>query len=60
VINTRNPFINQVGEFLHRITEPALRPIRSVLPNFGGIDLSPMVLILLLIFARRLLWQMFV
>jgi YggT family protein len=49
-----------VGEFLHRITEPALRPIRNVLPNFGGIDISPMVLILLLIFARRLLWQMFV
>ena len=60
VINTRNTFINQVGEFLHRITEPALRPIRGVLPNFGGIDISPMVLILLLIFARRLLGQMFV
>ncbi|MGH6905883.1 MAG: YggT family protein [Geminicoccaceae bacterium] len=60
VINTRNAFINQVGAFLHRITEPALRPIRNVLPNFGGIDISPMVLILLLIFARRLLWQMFV
>jgi YggT family protein len=60
VINTRNAFINQVGAFLHRITEPALRPIRNVLPNFGGIDISPMILILLLIFARRLLWQMFV
>jgi YggT family protein len=59
VINTRNPFINQVGEFLHRITEPALRPIRGILPAFGGIDLSPMILILLLIFARRLIWQMF-
>ena len=60
VINTRNAFINQVGEFLHRVTEPALRPIRNVLPNLGGIDISPMILILLLIFARRLLWQMFV
>jgi YggT family protein len=59
VINRRNPFINQVGEFLFRVTEPALRPIRNTLPNFGGIDISPMVLILLLIFARRLLWQMF-
>jgi YggT family protein len=60
VINVRNPFVNQIGEFLHRITEPALRPIRGVLPNLGGIDISPMILILVLIFARRLLWQMFV
>jgi YggT family protein len=60
VINTRNTFVNQIGEFLYRITEPALRPIRNILPNFGGIDISPMVLILLLIFARRLLGQMFV
>ena len=59
VINTRNAFVNQIGEFLHRITEPALRPIRNTLPSLGGIDISPMVLILLLIFARRLLWQMF-
>ena len=58
VINTRNTFVNQIGEFLYRITEPALRPIRNVLPSFGGIDISPMVLILLLIFARRLLGQM--
>lgn len=60
VINTRNAFVNQIGEFLYRVTEPALRPIRNVLPSFGGIDISPMVLILLLIFARRLLGQMFV
>jgi YggT family protein len=59
VINTRNAFINQIGEFLYRVTEPALRPIRNILPNLGGIDISPMVLILLLIFARRLLSQMF-
>ena len=59
VINTRNAFVYQIGDFLDRVTEPALRPIRSMLPNLGGIDISPMVLILLLIFARRLLWQMF-
>jgi YggT family protein len=59
VINTRNSFVNQVGEFLYRVTEPALRPIRNLLPSLGGIDISPMILILLLIFARRLLWQMF-
>ena len=59
VINARNSFVNQVGEFLYQVTEPALRPIRNMLPNLGGIDISPMILILLLVFARRLLWQMF-
>lgn len=52
VINTRNRFVFTVGDFLHRVTEPALRPIRRYLPNLGGIDLSPIVLILLLIFVR--------
>ena len=59
VINTRNRFVYTVGDFLHRITEPALRPIRSVLPNLGGIDISPVVLILLLYFVRDLLFEMF-
>jgi YggT family protein len=60
VINTRNSFVNQIGEFLHRATEPVLRPIRNFLPSLGGIDVSPVVLILLLVFVRRLIWQMFV
>lgn len=55
VINTSNRFVYMVGDFLYRITEPALRPIRRILPNLGGIDLSPMVLLLLLIFAQKLL-----
>jgi len=59
VINTRNAFVGQIGEFLHRATEPALRPIRNFLPNLGGIDISPVVLIILLIFARRLIGQLF-
>jgi YggT family protein len=59
VINTRNSFVLQVQEFLFRMTEPTLRPIRNVLPNLGGIDISPIVLILLLVFLRRLLFQMF-
>ena len=57
VINTRNRVIYAIGDFLYRITEPALRPIRRILPNLGGIDLSPVVLILLLIFIRNLLWE---
>ena len=59
VVNTQNRFVYSVGEVLYRVTEPALRPIRILLPSLGGIDISPMILILLLIFARRLLWQMF-
>jgi len=55
VINTSNRFVYMVGDFTHRLTEPALRPIRSLLPNLGGIDLSPLVLILLLIFAKQIL-----
>ncbi len=57
VINTSNRFVYMVGDFLYRITEPALRPIRKILPTLGGIDLSPMVLILLLIFLQNLLLQ---
>jgi YggT family protein len=52
VVNTRNRFVYLVGDFLYRITEPALRPIRRLLPSLGGIDISPVVLILLLIFIR--------
>ena len=55
VINTQNRVIYLVGDFLYRITEPALAPIRRVIPNLGGIDISPVVLILALIFIRNLL-----
>jgi YggT family protein len=55
VVNTRNPFVAAVGDFLYRITEPALRPIRSFLPSLGGIDLSPLILILIIIFIQQLI-----
>ncbi len=55
VVNTRNRFVYMVGAFLYRITEPALKPIRRLVPNMGGMDLSPVVLILGLYFARVLL-----
>lgn len=55
VVNTRNQFVSMVGDFLWRITEPALRPIRRFLPNLGGIDISPIVLILLIYFLKDLL-----
>ena len=55
VINRYNRAVTVLGDFLYRVTEPALRPIRSFLPNFGGVDISPVILILILMFLRRLL-----
>ena len=53
VVNTSNRFIYMVGDFLYRVTEPALRPIRRFVPLLGGVDISPVVLILLLVFIRN-------
>ena len=53
VINGRNQFVATVGEFLYKITEPALRPIRRFMPDLGGIDISPIILLLLLFFLRQ-------
>lgn len=55
VINTYNEFVRQLLYALDRILDPMLRPIRRVLPDLGGLDFSPMVLILLIIIAQRLL-----
>ena len=52
VVNTQNRFVYTIADMLYRVTEPALRPIRSILPNLGGIDISPVILILLLLFIR--------
>jgi YggT family protein len=52
VVNTSNRLVYTIAEGLYRITEPALRPIRSILPNLGGIDISPVILILVLLFIR--------
>jgi len=59
VINIHNRFVRLIHDFLHRITEPALRPIRRLmrrwLPDMGGIDLSPVVLLLIVWFFQNLL-----
>ncbi|WP_027287362.1 YggT family protein [Rhodovibrio salinarum] len=55
VINTTNRFVYTVLDFLGRVTEPALRPIRNIMPNLGGIDISPIILILGLFFVQRVL-----
>ena len=55
VVNTRNQFVSAVAEFLYRITEPLLAPIRNFLPNLGGIDISPIILILIIMFLERVI-----
>ncbi len=57
VVNRYNRVVASVNDFLWRITEPALRPIRSVLPDLGGIDISPVILILVLYFLRDLMFE---
>ena len=55
VVNTRNQFVAAVAEFLYRITEPLLAPIRSMMPNLGGLDISPIILILIIYFIQRVI-----
>lgn len=55
IVNAYQPFIQKVNYFLFAITEPVLKPIRKFIPSVGGIDLSPMVLILMLYFIQDLL-----
>ncbi|MDF2972321.1 MAG: hypothetical protein K0R61_2771 [Microvirga sp.] len=55
VINTRNDFVRSVWNFLDAVTQPVLRPIRNILPNLGGVDISPIILILLIIFIQNLI-----
>jgi YggT family protein len=56
VVNMRNQFVAMVADFLYRITEPALRPIRNMMPNMGGIDISPIILIFIIIFIRYVIF----
>ena len=60
VVNTRNPIVHSIGDFLYRITEPALRPIRNILPNLGGLDISPVILIIGLLFLKQLIFWLYI
>ena len=55
ILNTTNQVVYTIVDFLYRITEPALRPIRRFMPNLGSIDISPIILILGLIFLQMVL-----
>ena len=57
IVNTHNNIVSLIGNFLYKVTEPLLKPIRRILPDFGGIDISPIILIILLIFFRNLLFE---
>src|SRR5690554_3474642 len=53
VVNPRNDFVGMVGNMLFRLTEPTLRPIRRFLPDLGGIDISPIILLLIIFFLQQ-------
>ncbi len=60
VVNPRSPIVSNIGEFLYRVTEPALRPIRSIMPNLGGIDISPVILIIALLFLKQFIFWLYI
>ncbi len=55
VINARNDVVRAIWDFLHRVTEPALHPIRKLMPNLGGIDVSPIILLLIIFFLQSVI-----
>ena len=59
VLDTRNRLVWTIGDFLYRITEPALRPIRRMLPTFGSVDISPVILIILIWVVEMLLARVY-
>ncbi len=55
VVNTRNQFVSTVWDVLYRVTEPVLGPIRARLPNLGGLDISPIILLLIIYFIQSVI-----
>jgi len=55
VVNTRNQFVATVWDTLYRVTEPLLRPIRERMPNLGGLDISPIILLLIIFFLQSVI-----
>lgn len=56
VVNPRNQVVGMIADFLYRATDPVLRPLRRVLPDLGGIDISPIIVLLIIYFLRIFLW----
>ena len=59
ILNTQNRFVFSVLDATHKMTDPALNKIRSFIPTFGSIDVSPVILILLLMFLRNIIFEIF-
>ena len=59
IVNMRNRFVYLVGDTLNRLPEPVYRPVRRFLPDMGGLDLSPIIVILGLWFLRDIMWELF-
>ena len=59
VLNTQNRFVFSILDVTYKLTDPALNKIRRFIPAFGSIDISPVILILLLIFLRNLIFEIF-
>ena len=57
VVNLHNEFARSIWRALNAVTEPLLRPVRSLLPNLGGIDVSPIIVLLVILFLRDLIRQ---
>lgn len=55
VINTRNQFVNMIGRALYQMTEPVLRPIRRFMPDLGGVDISPIILVLIIYLLQQII-----
>ncbi len=60
IVNRSNPYVRQIGQALERLTEPLLRPIRRFMPDLGGIDISPIVLLIGMQFLGMLVTRIFV
>lgn len=60
VLNRHQPIVQQINDVLLRLTEPALRPIRRFMPNLGGLDISPIILIIGLQFLKQMISRLFV
>jgi len=58
VVNTQNQIVNQIGTVLYRLTEPVLGPIRRILPNLGGLDISPIIAVIALIFIEKVIFRL--
>ena len=59
VLNTQNRFVFSALDVTHKLTDPALNKLRRFIPMFGSIDISPVILILLLMFLRNIIFEVF-